>query len=77
MDERTNRKLTSSVQTLDFVDSVSDVLEDVVESFFPGNFLSSVQDEVRVWSHVVLNLQETIRGIRRKIAETNVDGDDV
>jgi hypothetical protein len=58
--EGTDRKLTSPVQTLDFVHSVSDTLEGVIEPFFPSNFLSRMQDEVRIWSHVVLNLQQTI-----------------
>ena len=48
------------MQTLDFVNSVSDALEDCIKFFFLNNFSSSVQDEVRIWSHVVLNLQQMI-----------------
>ena len=48
------------MQTLDLVNSVSDTLEDCIKFFFLNNFSSSVQDEIRIWSYIVLNLEQMI-----------------
>jgi len=54
--EATYSKLPSPVQRLNLVDPVSDTVEQLVKAIFLGHLLGGVEDEVGVWSDVVLNL---------------------
>lgn len=49
-------QLASSVKALNLVDSVSDIGKKIVKSFFSGNLLRGMQDEIRVWSDIMLDL---------------------
>lgn len=53
------------MQGLDFVYAVADALEQLVEAFFRAHLFRRVQDQHRIWRHIVIDLQTCARGRER------------
>lgn len=54
-------ELASPVQALNLVNPVPNALKELVETILAGDISRHTQDEVRVWPHVVVDLEQGVR----------------
>ena len=52
----TNCQLAGPMKTFDCIYSIPHALEEIIESLFFGDFLCSTENEIRIWSDVMVDL---------------------